>query len=118
MSIDSFASLTDLAAALARGETTSRALTAHYLDRIGRANPRLNAFVHADEELAQRHARAADERRASGVTLGPLDGLPVALKDLFEIEGCLTGVGSALWKERRSATTAAVVRDLLAAGVV
>jgi len=118
MALDPYASLVDLAAALARGDATSHALASHYLERIRRANAKLNAFVHVDEELALRHARAADERRASGVTLGPLDGLPVALKDLFEIEGTLTGAGSAAWRERRSATTAAVVRRLLAAGVV
>jgi aspartyl-tRNA(Asn)/glutamyl-tRNA(Gln) amidotransferase subunit A len=121
MPFDPYASLTELAAALASGAITSQALTANYLDRIRRANPQLNAFVQVDEEhaeLAQRHARAADERRASGVTLGPLDGVPLALKDLLEVEGCRTGAGSALWKERRSATTAAVVQHVLAAGMV
>ena len=118
MPIDPFASMTELAAALARGSTSALELADLYLERIRRANAKLNAFVHVDEELARRHARAADERRASGVTLGRLDGLPIALKDLLEIEGCPTGVGSALWKERRSTTTATVVRNLLAAGLV
>jgi len=118
MSIDPFAPLTDLAAALASRTVTAQALTELYLERIRRANPRLNAFVSVDEDLARRHARAADERRAGGLVLGPLDGLPIALKDLLEIEGFPTGVGSAPWRERRSTTTATVVRNLLAAGMV
>ena len=118
MPIDPYASLTELSAALACGTTNSQALTELYLDRIARANPKLNAFVAIDEDVARRHARAADERRASGLRLGPLDGVPIALKDLLEVEGFRTGVGSAPWKERRSAATAAVVRHLLAAGMV
>jgi len=118
MPVDPFATLTELSAALARGSTSAMELADLYLQRIRRANPKINAYVHVDEELTRRHARAADERRASGVTLGRLDGLPIAMKDLLEIEGCPTGVGSALWKERRSTTTATVVRNLLAAGMV
>ncbi len=118
MPIDPFASMTELAVALERGAISALDLAELYLERIRRANSKLNAFVHVDEELTRRHARAADERRASGLTLGRLDGLPIALKDLLEIEGCPTGVGSALWKERRSTTTATVVRHLLSAGLV
>jgi aspartyl-tRNA(Asn)/glutamyl-tRNA(Gln) amidotransferase subunit A len=118
MTIDPFASLTEVAAALARGEVSAQSLAEVYLDRIRRSNAKLNAFVDVDEGVAQRHARAADERRASGLRLGPLDGVPIALKDLLEIEGFRTGVGSAPWKDRRSTTTAVVVRHLLAAGMV
>jgi Asp-tRNA(Asn)/Glu-tRNA(Gln) amidotransferase A subunit family amidase len=118
MPIDAFATLAELADALARETVGSGELTDHYLARIRLANRALNAFVQVDEDLARRHARAADERRASGLRLGPLDGVPVALKDLLEVEGFRTGVGSALWKERRSGATAAVVRNLLAAGMV
>ena len=118
MSIDPNASLSDLSAALARGATSAQALAELYLDRIRRANPKLNAYVEVDEDVARRHAHAADERRASGLCLGPLDGVPIALKDLLEIDGFRTGVGSAPWKDRRSTTTATVVRHLLAAGMV
>jgi aspartyl-tRNA(Asn)/glutamyl-tRNA(Gln) amidotransferase subunit A len=118
MTLDPFASLVEVSAALARGEVTAQSLAAFYLDRIRRTNAKLNAFVDVDEVLALRYARAADERRASGLRSGPLDGVPVALKDLLELEGFRTGVGSAPWKERRSTTTAAVVRHLLAAGMV
>jgi aspartyl-tRNA(Asn)/glutamyl-tRNA(Gln) amidotransferase subunit A len=118
MPIDPFASMTQLAAALACGSITALDLADLYLERIRRANAKLNAFVHVDEELARRHACASDERRASGLARGRLDGVPIAFKDLLEFEGCPTGVGSALWKERRSTTTATAVRNLLAAGMV
>jgi len=118
MTIDAFATLKELAAALARRELSAVELTELYLARIARANAKLNAFVRVEEELARHHARAADERRASGLTLGPLDGVPIALKDLLELEGRVTGVGSAAWRERRSTTTATVFERLLAAGVV
>jgi aspartyl-tRNA(Asn)/glutamyl-tRNA(Gln) amidotransferase subunit A len=118
MPIDPFATLTELAAALARGAVTAQALAELYLDRIRRLDPTLHAFVRVDEDLVRRHARAADERRASGLRLSALDGVPVALKDLLEVDGFPTGVGSALWPYRVSTTTAAVVRHLLAAGMV
>jgi len=118
MSIDPFASLAALSAMLARGEASALELAETYLERIRRLDPALHAYVHVDETLARRHARAADERRAGGLRLGPLDGVPVALKDLLEVEGFPTGVGSALWPQRTSATTATVVRHLLAAGMV
>jgi aspartyl-tRNA(Asn)/glutamyl-tRNA(Gln) amidotransferase subunit A len=116
--IDPFLSLTELAALLARREASALELAECYLARIERANGRLNAFVTVEAELARNLARAADARRASGVTLGPLDGLPIALKDLLEMDGRLTGVGSVLWGNRRSTETAAAVARLLAAGMV
>lgn len=73
MPIDPFATLTELSAALARGSTSALELADLYLHRIRHANRKLNAFVHVDEELTRRHARAADERRASGVTLSRPD---------------------------------------------
>jgi aspartyl-tRNA(Asn)/glutamyl-tRNA(Gln) amidotransferase subunit A len=118
MTIDPFSTLSELSAAVARKEVTAVELAELYLARIERANAKLNAFVAADAELALACARAADARRAGGWTLGPLDGLPIALKDLLEIEGRITGVGAAAWKERRSTTTATVVERLLAAGMV
>ncbi len=118
MNIDPFSTLAELSAALARREVSALELTELYLARIARANAKLNAFVSVDAEIARSHARASDERRASGLTLGALDGLPIALKDLLEIAGRVTTVGSALFRDRRSPVTAPVVERLLAAGMV
>ena len=66
--------------ALARGETTSEALTAQCVERIAADNPRLNAFitVTADEALTQ--ARAANRARAAGHAVTALTGIPISLK--------------------------------------
>ncbi|HEX2114229.1 MAG TPA: amidase, partial [Alphaproteobacteria bacterium] len=113
-----FASLSEQAAALQRGTVSSQELTRHYLDRIRRLNPRLHAFIDVTEEAALRLADAADQRRAAGLPLHPLNGLPIALKDLCDIEGRVTTGGSAAWKTRKSTCTATIVQRLLAVGMV
>lgn len=113
-----FQTLTGLAAQLAHGDTTSRALVEACLARIAAANGRYNAFidVYRDEALAL--ADAADLARANGFVRGPLHGLPIALKDLLEIDGRQTTAGSKSWLGRRSDHTATAVTKLLAAGMI
>ncbi|WP_313388485.1 amidase, partial [Achromobacter aegrifaciens] len=119
MSDIAFATLGELAQGLAEGRYSSVELARHYLDRIDRANPALGAYVSVDREGALRLAEAADARRRAGYgLLGPLDGLPVAVKDLCDIEGQVTTAGSQAWRERRSATTATAVTRLIDAGMV
>jgi aspartyl-tRNA(Asn)/glutamyl-tRNA(Gln) amidotransferase subunit A len=118
MAISPFASLTELAQALAGGECSALELTDLYLDRIARADAVLHAYAHVDPESARLQARASDLRRASGHALGPLEGLPIAIKDLCEIEGQPIGCGSRAWAGRRGRQTAAVVEKLRAAGMV
>jgi aspartyl-tRNA(Asn)/glutamyl-tRNA(Gln) amidotransferase subunit A len=113
-----FSSLTDLANRLRRGEFTSVELTRLYLDRIGRLDKALHAYIDVYAEPALKLAEAADRRRESGLPVHPLNGLPIALKDLCEIEGRIATAGSAAWKTRRSAFTGAVAERLLAAGMV
>jgi aspartyl-tRNA(Asn)/glutamyl-tRNA(Gln) amidotransferase subunit A len=118
MSSLAFSSLTSLAAQLRAHEVSSRELTSLYLDRIAKANEPLHAYSAVDPEGALALADAADARRAAGYSLGPLDGLPIAIKDLCDIEGQITTGGSQAWLERRSTITATVVTRLLAAGMV
>jgi len=118
MSELAYASLVELAEGLAAGRYSAVELARHYLHRIGRANAKLHAYVQVDEEGALQLAAAADARRAAGYSLGPLDGLPVALKDLCEVEGKITTAGSQAWLQRRSAFTGTAVARLLAAGMV
>jgi aspartyl-tRNA(Asn)/glutamyl-tRNA(Gln) amidotransferase subunit A len=113
-----FSSLTELSAGLRRGDYTSRELTQACLGRIRRLNPRLHAYIDVTEDVALKLADAADLRRGTGLKLHPLNGLPIALKDLCDIEGRVTTGGSAAWKTRRSTATATVVEKLLAAGMV
>jgi aspartyl-tRNA(Asn)/glutamyl-tRNA(Gln) amidotransferase subunit A len=81
--------------ALAAGETTSVALTEAHLEAIGRLNPRLNAFITVAGEKALEAAKASDARRAAGKA-GPLEGAPLAIKDLFCTAGTQTTAGSAI----------------------
>ena len=118
MNDPAFSSLTDLSGALRRGDTTSVALTQLYLDRIARFDKGLHAYIAVYAEPALRLAEAADCRRASGLPVHPLNGLPIALKDLCEVEGHVTTAGSAAWKTRKSPFTGAVAERLLAAGMI
>ncbi len=85
---------TDLVRSLAAGECTSEELAAAFLDAVRRHEPRVRAFLAVDEEGALAQARAVDARRRRGEPLGPLAGVPVALKDLFCTKGQRTTAGS------------------------
>ena len=88
------------------------------LARIERLEPKLHAFVEVYAAEARLAAEAADKAIRSGHAVGPLHGIPVALKDLVEIEGRVAAGGSAVWRDRRSARTATLARRLIAAGMV
>ena len=81
MSDIAFATLSELALGLAEGRHSSVELAKHFLDRIGRANQALHAYVSVDADSTLRLAEAADARRRAGYgLLGPLDGVPVAIR--------------------------------------
>ena len=65
-------------------------LTRSHLDRIGRLNPSLNAFLLVTEERALADAKAAEARQMAGTLLGPLDGIPIAHKDIYNTAGVRT----------------------------
>jgi aspartyl-tRNA(Asn)/glutamyl-tRNA(Gln) amidotransferase subunit A len=88
------------------------------LDRIGAADGKLHAFVEIYDKDARLAAEAADKAIRSGHRIGPLHGMPIALKDLIEIEGRITTGGSEVWRERRSSHTATLARRLIAAGLI
>jgi len=106
------------AALLREGECSSRELVEACLARIERLDGKLHAFVTVFGEEARHLADAADHARRSGLPLGALHGIPVALKDLLEMEGRITTMGSQMWRGRISSTTATVVERLLAAGMI
>ena len=86
--------LDELAVSLRRGEMTSLALVEATLARIDTLEPQLQAFTHVDRDRALEHARAIDLLRRAGVDLGPLMGVPVAVKDLYSVDGMPTSAGS------------------------
>ena len=109
------------AAEIGRGlrarEYSSVEVTRHFLDRIGRANASLNAFLTVTGERALDDARRADERIARGEG-GPLTGVPLAHKDIFCTEGVLTTCGSRMLSNFVAPYDATVVERLAAAGMV
>ena len=113
-----FHTLTELAAQLARGDTTSRTLVDACLARIAATDGKLHAFIDVYHDEAVLQADAADRARAAGFARGPLHGLPIALKDLLEIDGRQTTAGSKSWLGRMSNHTATAVTRLLAAGMI
>lgn len=113
-----FAPLTRLAAWIATGQITSRRLTEIYLARIEALNPRLECFATVTPERALAEADAADALTRSGVNLGPLHGIPYALKDLFDTRGITTGWGAEPYRDRVPEADATIVTRLRAAGAV
>ena len=107
-----------LAQAVASRELRSEELVALLLDRIARHDAKLHAFVevYADDALAV--AAAADQAIDAGHAIGPLHGIPIALKDLIDIEGRITCGGSKAWAERVSPLTATLAQRLISAGMI
>ncbi|KAB2688416.1 amidase [Brucella tritici] len=110
--------LPDIAKAIAAGNVSSVALTQYYLERIARLNPSLQAYITVTAETALAQASAADQALADGRSLGPLHGVPVALKDLCETDCAPTSNGMAIFRDRQTGRNAKVVTNLQAAGAV
>jgi aspartyl-tRNA(Asn)/glutamyl-tRNA(Gln) amidotransferase subunit A len=106
------------ARALRRGEASASQLAEAALRRTRALNPSLNAFALIDDDGARAAARQADERLAAGIDLGPLHGIPVAVKDLIDIAGLPTTCGSATSFGGLATEDAEVVRRLREAGAV
>ncbi|ESR25317.1 amidase [Lutibaculum baratangense] len=106
--------------ALETGETTSEALTLEALDRArDPAGEGGRAFLSLYEEAAPVVARASDMVREAGVPQGPLAGLPISIKDLFDVRGEVTKAGSRVLEDAEpAADDAPVVKRLRAAGAV
>ncbi|RBY82031.1 Asp-tRNA(Asn)/Glu-tRNA(Gln) amidotransferase GatCAB subunit A [Geodermatophilus sp. TF02-6] len=104
----------ELGRRLAAGELSSVELTRAHLDRIAARDDVLGAFLHVDAEAALARAAEVDAARAAGEELGPLAGLPVALKDVVVTEGVPTTSGSRIlegWRPPYDATVAARLKD-------
>jgi len=93
-------------------------LTRACLDRIERLNPTLNAFITITADQALEAARQAESEIAAGQYRGPLHGVPIGLKDLFDTEGVLTTAASNQYRNRIPQADAEVVRRLKQAGAV
>jgi aspartyl-tRNA(Asn)/glutamyl-tRNA(Gln) amidotransferase subunit A len=107
----------ELGRGIAARKYSSVEVTRHFLDRIGRSGPGLNAFVTVTGERALEDARRADARVARGEG-GPLTGVPLAHKDIFCTAGILTSCGSRMLSNFVAPYDATVVERLDAAGMV
>ena len=106
-----------LGADLREGALSARALLEHYLERIERIDPDLNAYVFLDPEAAAA-AEASDARFRAGRPLGPLDGIPVSVKDNLLVKGCPAVWGSPVYTGYTPDHDEAPIAKLRAAGAV
>jgi len=110
------------AAALARqihaGEITASAVTERFLERIDSHDGKLHAYIAVYADEARLAAEAADKAIRAGHAVGPWHGVPVALKDIIDLEGRVTTGGSKAWNDRVSTVTATLARRLIGAGMI
>ena len=109
--------LEDLADQLARGGTSSRALTESCLD-AARQGEGPRAFVHLDGDGASAAADAMDTLRRSGQAPSPFAGIPISVKDLFDVQGQVSRAGSKVLADEPAAKDAEAVANLRRAGFV
>ncbi len=109
--------LAELADGLRARRFSSVEVARHFLDRIQRFNPDLNALITVTAERALQAAEQADRQLASGAA-GPLTGLPIAHKDIFCTDGVLTTCGSKMLSNFEAPYDATVVERLSQAGVI
>ena len=107
-----------LASAMAEGEVSAREVTQAHLDRIAEVDDRVHAFLYVDTADALAAADDIDARRARGDQLGPLAGVPLALKDILAMRGVPTTCGSRILEGWRPPYDATVVERLRAADIV
>ena len=103
---------------IAQREISPVELVDSCLQNIARREPRLQAFVAVHAEEARLAAQGAEAAIRAGQSVGPLHGIPIALKDLIEVEGRVFTGGSEVWKDRLATRSATLARRLMAQGVI
>jgi amidase len=113
-----FNSATMLARAIRSGEITSLELLNLYLDRIQRYNDNINAVVALDVATARKRAAEADQALSQGQVWGPLHGVPMTVKDVFEVAGMPATSGDPMFKDYIPKRNAIAVQRLIDAGAI
>lgn len=108
----------DLAAAIRARKVSSVELLEHFRHRVDQHNPKVNAIVVFDWERAKEQAVAADAALAKGRATGPLHGVPMTVKECFDVEGLPTTAGSVALKANAALRHADAVKKLVEAGAV
>ena len=110
--------LGDAATDIREGRITSSELVGDCLKRVAEVDADVQAWAYLDRDYAMRQAEAADEHRRSGKPTGPLHGVPVGIKDVFDTGDMPTEFGSPLWAGRTPRDDAIAVARLRSAGAV
>jgi aspartyl-tRNA(Asn)/glutamyl-tRNA(Gln) amidotransferase subunit A len=113
-----FATITELAGQIRAGALSPVKLAEASLDRITAVGKRLHAFIAVSADRALAEARAAETLLKNGCDLGPLQGVPYAVKDLYDVKGIATTAGTRLLHDNVAAVDCPVVRRLASAGMV
>jgi aspartyl-tRNA(Asn)/glutamyl-tRNA(Gln) amidotransferase subunit A len=108
----------ELASAVAAGEVSATEVTQAHLDRIAAVDGQVRAFLHVAPDIALAAAREVDARRGAGQPLGPLAGVPVAIKDVFTTADMPTTCGSRILEGWQPPYESTVTRRLRAAGAI
>ncbi|HWA61302.1 MAG TPA: amidase [Caulobacteraceae bacterium] len=116
MSALHYQSATAIAAAIRQGSLTARAALEHFLERVDSLNGAINAVVWQDREGARRRADAADAARAAGAPLGPLHGVPMTVKESYQVAGSPTTQGIPQFRDNVTPRDALAVQRVTAAG--
>jgi Asp-tRNA(Asn)/Glu-tRNA(Gln) amidotransferase A subunit family amidase len=111
-------SATEAAEAIRERRLTSEALVRACLDRIAEREAQVQAWAHLDPEYALAQAKARDAELQSGRGIGPLHGVPIGVKDIFDTSDFATENGSPIFAGRRPAKDAACIARLREAGAV
>jgi fatty acid amide hydrolase len=111
-------SATALARQIAAGELSAVEVVKAHLRRIEDVNPRLNALIVPLFDQARADAQAADAARDRGEPLGPLHGVPVTIKEMFDVTGTPSTLGIPAWADRRATADAPLVARLRKAGAI
>jgi fatty acid amide hydrolase len=107
-----------MSALLERREISSRELVSAHLDRIAKLDGKLRAFTTVFRERALKDAERADDERRNGRARGPLHGVPVSVKECFDIDGEATTLGIPSWRGKIASRDAVVVELLREAGAI
>ena len=111
-------SLTEASENIATGKTSSLELTEAMLRRIDTLNPRYRAYRTVSHDFAMQQAQQADADIAAGKTYGPLHGIPLAIKDIFDTKDIVTTYGSPSFADFKPQVDAHIIQRLYAAGAV
>jgi aspartyl-tRNA(Asn)/glutamyl-tRNA(Gln) amidotransferase subunit A len=113
-----YLSAEELASAYRGGALSPVEATTTILERINRLNPRLHAFLHVDHEGALAAARESEARFREGTARGPLEGVPISIKDLLDVKGLPTTSGSAVYRGVIADSDSIATERLRSAGAV